>query len=91
MDKIRLGIIGVGNIGSGHLRNVCNGKCRKIEVTAVADINQEKLDNARKIQPGAACFNTAEELLDSGLIDAALIAVPHNGHTVYAIECFKRA
>ncbi len=90
MDKIRLGIIGVGNMGSGHLRNVCNGKCPKIEVTAVADINQEKLDNARKIQPGAACFNTAEELLDSGLIDAALIAVPHNGHTVYAIECFKR-
>lgn len=26
MDKIRLGIIGVGNMGSGHLRNVAEGK-----------------------------------------------------------------
>lgn len=90
MDKIRLGIIGVGNMGSGHLRNVTEGKCPKVEVTAVADTNPEKLDNARKIQPSAVCFDTAEELLDSGLADAALIAVPHYGHPVYAAECFKR-
>lgn len=90
MDKIRLGIIGVGNMGSGHLRNAAEGKCPKVEVTAVADTNPEKLDNARKIQPSVVCFDTAEELLDRGLVDAALIAVPHYGHPVYAAECFKR-
>lgn len=90
MDKIRLGIIGVGNMGSGHLRNVTEGKCPKVEVTAVADINHEKLDNALKIQPDLRCFDSAEKLLDSGLVDAALIAVPHYGHPVYAMECFKR-
>lgn len=90
MDKIRLGIIGVGNMGSGHLRNVAEGKCPKVEVTAVADTNPEKLENARKIQPSVVCFDTAEELLDSGLVDTALIAVPHYGHPVYAMECFKR-
>ena len=73
MDKIRLGIIGVGNMGSGHLRNVAEGKCPKVEVTAVADTNPEKLENARKIQPSVVCFDTAEELLDSGLVDTALI------------------
>lgn len=90
MNKIRLGIIGMGNMGSGHLRNVAEGKCPKVEVTAVADTNTEKLDNARKIQPNVQCFNSAEKLLDSGLVDAALIAVPHYGHPVYAGECFKR-
>jgi len=90
MDKIRLGIIGVGNMGSGHLRNVAEGKCPKVEVTAVADINPEKLDSALKIEPSVRCFDSAEKLLDSGLVDAALIAVPHYGHPVYAMECFKR-
>lgn len=90
MDKIRLGIIGVGNMGSGHLRNVAEGKCPRVEVTAVADTNTEKLNSARMIQAGVQCFDSAEKLLDSGLVNAALIAVPHYGHPVYAMECFKR-
>lgn len=90
MKKIRLGIIGVGNMGSGHLQNVIDGKCPKIEVTAVADIDLKKLENAKKKLPTLACFDNAEKLLDSGLIDAALIAVPHYDHPKYAIECFKR-
>ncbi len=49
-------------------------------MTAVADINHEKLDNALKICPSVRCFDSAEKLLDSRLIDAALIAVPHYGH-----------
>lgn len=90
MKKIRLGIIGVGNMGSGHLQNVIDGKCPKVEVTAVADIDPRKLENAQKKLSSLACFDNAEKMLDSGLIDAALIAVPHYDHPTYAIECFKR-
>ena len=90
MEKIRLGIIGVGNMGSGHLQNVIDGKCPKVEVTAVADIDPKKLENAKKKLPTLACFDNAEKMLASGLIDAALIAVPHYDHPKYAIECFKR-
>lgn len=90
MEKIHLGIIGVGNMGSGHLQNVIDGKCPKVEVTAVADIDPKKLENAKKKLPTMACFDSAEKMLDSGLIDAALIAVPHYDHPKYAIECFKR-
>ena len=39
MDKIRLGIIGMGNMGSGHLRSILNGECPRITVTAFADTN----------------------------------------------------
>ena len=90
MEKIRLGIIGVGNMGSGHLQNVIDGKCPKVEVTAVSDINLNKLENAKKKLPALACFDNTEKMLDSGLIDTALIAVPHYDHPKYAIECFKR-
>ncbi|MDE6593484.1 MAG: Gfo/Idh/MocA family oxidoreductase [Oscillospiraceae bacterium] len=90
MEKIRLGIIGVGNMGSGHLQNVIDGKCPRVEVTAVADTNPKKLENAKKKLPTLTCFDSAEKMLDSGLIDAALIAVPHYDHPKYAIECFKR-
>ncbi len=90
MKKIKLGIIGMGNMGSGHLQNILDGLCPKVEVTAVCDINAEKLEHVREKLPTAACFTDAIEMLDSGLMEAALIAVPHYDHPKYAIECFHR-
>lgn len=90
MNKLRLGIIGMGNMGSGHLRNIVDGLCPRIDVTAAADIDPKRLDLVKELLPSAACFTDALEMLDSGLIDAALIAVPHYDHPKYAIECFKR-
>ncbi len=91
MDKVRMGIIGIGNMGSGHAQSIQAGKCPEIVVTAVADINPERLKWAEEtLDFSVAKFATAEEMLDSGLIDAAIIAVPHYEHPKYAIECFKR-
>ncbi|MCM1307989.1 MAG: Gfo/Idh/MocA family oxidoreductase [Butyrivibrio sp.] len=91
MKKIRLGIIGFGNMGTGHYNNIKDGKCPEIEVSAIADTNPDRTARARANLPSeTAVFGSAEELLDSGLVDAALIAVPHYFHPKYAIECFKR-
>ena len=90
MQKIRLGIIGMGNMGSGHLQNVLDGLCPSVTVTAVSDINPEKLEPVKTKDPSIALFTDTLEMLDSGLIDAALIAVPHYDHPTYAIECFQR-
>ena len=90
MEKIRLGIIGMGNMGSGHLQSIIDGQCPKIQVTAVSDINPERLENVKEKLPTVACFDDTVKMLDSGLIDATLIAVPHYDHPQYAIECFKR-
>ena len=48
--KIRLGIIGIGNMGSKHTKNILAGKCPEIELCAVADIKQERLDALMKLQ-----------------------------------------
>ena len=47
-DKIKIGIIGIGNMGSGHFNNILNGACPELEVRAVADIDEKRLDWARK-------------------------------------------
>ncbi len=90
MEKLRLGIIGMGNMGSGHLQNILDGHCPNITVTAFADINPEKLKRAKEKLSSAACFDNACAMLDSGLVDAALVAVPHYDHPTCALECFKR-
>ena len=47
MDKkIRLGIIGVGNMGSGHARNVLAGSCPDFELAAIAEHNPDMFKNA---------------------------------------------
>ena len=91
-NKIRLGIIGVGNMGRGHSKNVAiNHLCPSVELAALADIDSQKLEWAKENLPDTvALFTNAEEMLDSGLIDACLIAVPHYDHPRYAKECFKR-
>ena len=89
MDKIRLGIVGLGNMGSGHFFNVCNGKCPSVEVTAVCDINKDKLEKVKEYET-VTCFTDAAEMMDSGLVDAILVAVPHYDHPTIAMEGFKR-
>ena len=99
MRKIKLGIIGCGNMGSQHYSNVLNGKCPEICVTAIADINPDRLawakDTCEKYQaqkdgiPSLHLFSDATELIKSGEIDAVIISVPHYEHSKYAIEALK--
>ncbi|NLM79563.1 MAG: Gfo/Idh/MocA family oxidoreductase [Clostridiales bacterium] len=91
MEKIRLGIIGIGNMGTAHINNILSGKCPEIEVAAVADIDPARLKWAEENLPkSVGIFDDAEAMLDSGLIDSALIAVPHYDHPRYAIACMRR-
>lgn len=89
--KIKLGIIGIGNMGSGHAKNVVEGKCPDFELAAAADINRERIEWAKQnISSKVNYFDTAEEILDSGLIEACMVCVPHYDHPKYAIACMKR-
>lgn len=90
-DKIKFGIIGYGNMGSGHAKSIFNGESPEIEVTAICDVKPERLAIAKEMWGDSVTYFTdAIEMLDSGLIDSCLVAVPHYDHPKYAIECFKR-
>ena len=89
-EKIRLGIIGVGNMGSAHGTNIVGGKCPDFELCAVADVNPARLEWAREHLGAVECFDDAVAMLDSGKIDACMVCVPHYDHAKYAMECMKR-
>lgn len=89
METVRLGIIGVGNMGSGHLKNILAGKTPEVTVTAVADRRTERREWADENLPESVkIFSEGDELIASGLCDAVLIAVPHYQHPTLAKKAF---
>ena len=90
MEKLRLGIIGVGNIGTGHAGNILEGQCPEIEITAAADRRESRRNWIREKLPDIPVFNEGEELIASGACDAVLICVPHYQHPPLAISAMRR-
>lgn len=89
MEKVKIGIIGYGNMGTSHVANIMSGKVPNMEVGAVCDISGARRDVAKKNYPELPVFETAEDLYKSGLCDAVLIAVPHYDHPPLAIKAFE--
>lgn len=90
-EKIKLGIIGIGNMGSAHAKNVIEGQCPDFELVAVADLKPERLKWAKEnLGENISLFDNAIEMLDSGKINACIVSVPHYDHPKYAMECMKR-
>ncbi len=85
MNKVRIGIVGIGNMGYSHAQNILAGKITRLELTAVADTNPAKLARVPQVKG----FKTADEMMASGLIDAILIATPHYDHTTIGIAALK--
>ena len=80
-QQVRLGIIGIGNMGSEHCRLILGGKCPEVRLAAVADLRPERREWARKTLPEDTwIFPDGRELIQSGCCDAVLIAVPHFQH-----------
>jgi len=90
MDIVRVGIIGVGNMGSGHAKNIVAGKVEGMTLTAIADINPARLEWAKENCPGAELFDDAIKMMDSGLCDAIIVATPHYDHPKYVTEALNR-
>lgn len=90
MKKIKLGILGIGNIGGNHMRLIHEGKCPEVELCAVCDIKPERMDPVReRFGESVAYFTQAEEMIASGKIDSLLVAVPHYDHPKYAIAAMR--
>ena len=93
MEKVRFGMIGLGNQGSQYAVNFFDkGLVENGVLTAVCDINPAKIQAIKeKIRPdGIVFFDDYQKMLDSGLIDAALVEVPHYFHPEIVTECLKR-
>ena len=91
-EKVKLGIIGIGNQGSTYARRLARENwVPDIQLVAIADINPDRIAWAREnVSPDIAYFDDALAMLDSGLLDACVVSVPHYDHPKYVIECLRR-
>lgn len=89
MEKLKLGIIGYGNMGTSHARNIAEGKVPNVELAAICDIDPARKEVCAKNHPNVAFFDNAEALMQSGLCDSVLIAVTHYDHPPMAIRAFE--
>ena len=90
MDSVRIGIVGFGGMGSHHGKYLHAGEVPNATVTAVCDINPERLEWATKnLGDDIKTFDSAEALLDADVCDAILIATPHYDHPPIAIQAFQ--
>ena len=85
MKKVRIGIVGLGNMGYTHAQQILAGKINRLELGAVADLDPAKQARVPQVKG----FKTADEMMASGLIDAILIATPHYDHTTIGIAALK--
>ena len=89
MSKLKFGIIGFGNMGHTHAKNVAEGKVPQMELCAICDISEAKAKEAKELYPSISVFKSAEELYKSGICDVVIIAVPHYDHPELVKEAFK--
>ncbi len=85
MSALRIGVMGVGTMGTAHARSLAEGKVTGATLGAVFDTDPRRLTAFA----GVPAFTTSDELLRSGTVDAVLIATPHYSHTALGIAALR--
>jgi predicted dehydrogenase len=86
-DRIRIGFIGVGGMGSGHINAIAGLKEKNnLEGVAVADCWKTRAAAAAKKVGAEKSFQDYHKVLDIKDIDYTVIAVPEHWHAKIAID-----
>ncbi|MBR1983537.1 MAG: Gfo/Idh/MocA family oxidoreductase [Clostridia bacterium] len=91
MEKVRFGIVGLGNQGSAYANEFfVKGKVVNGVLTAVCDNDPKKIEIFKQnVTENVKFFSDYKEMIDSGEIDAVLVDTPHYDHpeiTSYALS-----
>src|SRR3954454_24394249 len=88
-DRIRIGVIGVGGMGTGHVGSLTKkSDAENIQVAAVCDVYQRRTNRAKEICKGEG-YADYRRLLERNDIDAVLIATPDHWHAKLSIDAME--
>ena len=87
-EPLRMGVIGLGNMGAGHCRTLQSENTPELRLTAVSTRRAQRRAWA-EAEFGVPAFPTAEELIGSGLCDAVIVAVPHYQHAEITLDALR--
>lgn len=88
MDNVRIGVIGVGGMGSAHARHLFAGGVKGAVLAALCDTDAARRDQLKDLFPAVPVFENAEALLAAKVCDAVVIATPHYFHPVIGVQAF---
>ena len=82
MQKVRFGIVGIGNMGTAHCKSLLEGKIANGVLAAICEPKQAKADAILSLSgaENVKAFADYAEMLHSGLCDAVIVAVPPYDH-----------
>lgn len=89
MNELKIGVIGVGNIGFAHAKSLFDSKIKNAKLVALCDTSKERREVLSENFPEIAIFENHKQLIESKTVDAVIIAVPHYFHSPIAIDCFE--
>ena len=84
-EKVRIGLVGLGNMGKAHRANLRAGKIKGMELTVICD----RAEALPPHEDGETQCTDFAAMIGSGLVDAVLIATPHYFHTTMGIAALE--
>ncbi|HEY9575928.1 MAG TPA: Gfo/Idh/MocA family oxidoreductase [Lachnospiraceae bacterium] len=90
MKTIKMGVIGLGTMGSAHALHIYKGFVEGMKLTAICDIDPMRCIWGQNQFEHVKIYEDASSLISSGMVDAILIATPHPSHPAIAIEAFRK-
>ena len=85
-DKLKFAVIGVGIMGSSHVRDI--SKSENVALAAICDIDPQRAQNAAAAHD-VPWYTDYKAMIDKEKLDGVVIATPHYFHTpiaIYAME-----
>ncbi|PYI39746.1 gfo/Idh/MocA family oxidoreductase [Arthrobacter psychrolactophilus] len=89
-NKVRLGIIGIGQQGGAYAKFITDGMVPNMVIGAITDTDPAKRELASATYPGVKVYDDYLTMLDSGDVDAVVTCVPHFLHPEMGMETLKR-
>ena len=86
MDRVRLGLIGMGLIGTPHAQTL--RKVEECDLVAVADVDEKHKETAAEL--GVRFYQNYEEMIRRETFDGLIIATPNHLHAPMGIACAER-
>ena len=85
-DKnVRIGIVGIGNMGTGHAKLFLENKVPGATLAAICDINPDRMKSFTDVPQ----YTDSDTMLREAKLDAVVVATPHYGHTTIGIAALK--
>jgi predicted dehydrogenase len=90
MDNVRIGIIGLGTMGTNHARCLIQKEVPGCVLTAVCDSSPDRLRWAKEnLGEQVQVFDNVDAMMTAGVIDGVLVATAHYTHPDLAVKALE--